>query len=649
MIVLHAAFCDSSLLLWGESSEESSLASRRRRKDPLAAYFDAGPARLAAIAAELGIELKVRTRATREAVAWLPSTKNQPVPSGTLITDEPLSADSCRLEPWIITVLPLDLKQSLSLLMACGTKRLVRPGLLVGADLAFWNVALRFAAGLVMRGQFLPGVKVEDGDFRARWQPVFSGPDARRMHALAQAMPAAARAVVWDASESLPSAQTVLCRFLEIALDGLIRSSPDVRKEGAIDSIHDQWIYALTGQEGAMPRSSVELEVLAAQVQQWQRPIQVSTRAPFRLCFRLEEPKDDSEVWLVRYLLQGTRDPSLILSASEAWNPKPNAASPLGRDVGAAREHLLASLGQAAGIYARIEESLRERTPNGCRLDVTGAHEFLREKAAALERSGFGVMLPAWWTRKGAQTRIKVGVNLKSPARPGDGRLSLESIVEFDWELALGEEKISGAELAALAGLKAPLVRLRGQWVEVNSAEIQAALEFVTKRASDSGTLRDVIQMAVGAVEFAGALELDRVTATGWAANVLAQLQGNTPFEELPQPAGLEGTLRPYQRRGYSWLHFLKRWGLGACLADDMGLGKTIQALADFGGRKLAAGSSAVHAGSAGAGASRRRPPQRCGVPHGGVEARHRSFQLLSLAPRSGGPARRALGRRNSR
>ncbi len=34
------------------------------------------------------------------------------------------------------------------------------------------------------------------------------------------------------------------------------------------------------------------------------------------------------------------------------------------------------------------------------------------------------------------------------------------------------------------------------------------------------------------------------------------------------------------QVRGYSWLGFLKKWGLGACLADDMGLGKTIQTLA---------------------------------------------------------------------
>src|SRR5207244_1185966 len=51
-------------------------------------------------------------------------------------------------------------------------------------------------------------------------------------------------------------------------------------------------------------------------------------------------------------------------------------------------------------------------------------------------------------------------------------------------------------------------------------------------------------------------------------------------FAELPPPTGLDATLRPYQVRGYSWLAFLRRWGLGACLADDMGLGKTVQTLA---------------------------------------------------------------------
>src|SRR5207302_4010921 len=49
---------------------------------------------------------------------------------------------------------------------------------------------------------------------------------------------------------------------------------------------------------------------------------------------------------------------------------------------------------------------------------------------------------------------------------------------------------------------------------------------------------------------------------------------------ETPVPSGLLAELRPYQRTGLSWLHFLTQLGLGACLADDMGLGKTVQVIA---------------------------------------------------------------------
>lgn len=63
-----------------------------------------------------------------------------------------------------------------------------------------------------------------------------------------------------------------------------------------------------------------------------------------------------------------------------------------------------------------------------------------------------------------------------------------------------------------------------------------------------------------------------------------------TDFESIPRaplPARLRAELRPYQRRGYDWLHFLRSIGMGALLADDMGLGKTLQALCAIEGRSL--------------------------------------------------------------
>lgn len=49
---------------------------------------------------------------------------------------------------------------------------------------------------------------------------------------------------------------------------------------------------------------------------------------------------------------------------------------------------------------------------------------------------------------------------------------------------------------------------------------------------------------------------------------------------ECPPLGDLEQVLRPYQKQGVAWLHFLRENGFGGILADEMGLGKTLQTLA---------------------------------------------------------------------
>ena len=61
---------------------------------------------------------------------------------------------------------------------------------------------------------------------------------------------------------------------------------------------------------------------------------------------------------------------------------------------------------------------------------------------------------------------------------------------------------------------------------------------------------------------------------------MVAQLRGASALPEVPQPASVRATLRPYQQQGLNWLQFLRAHGLAGVLADDMGLGKTLQTLA---------------------------------------------------------------------
>ncbi len=197
-----------------------------------------------------------------------------------------------------------------------------------------------------------------------------------------------------------------------------------------------------------------------------------------------------------------------------------------------------------------------------------------------LSQAGFGLLLPGWWTRKGTKTHLKAQAKVKGKKLQIGSGLTLEKIVSFDWEIALGDRVLTVKELQALAKLKAPLVKIRGQWVEVNDAEIRAALEFWKKNPHGEASLRDVIKLAVGASEKAEGLDFEGLNASGWIGELISHLKEKAGFEELPAPNGFSGTLRPYQFRGYSWLAFLRQWGIGACLADDMGLGKTIQTLA---------------------------------------------------------------------
>ena len=66
-----------------------------------------------------------------------------------------------------------------------------------------------------------------------------------------------------------------------------------------------------------------------------------------------------------------------------------------------------------------------------------------------------------------------------------------------------------------------------------------------------------------------------------------ARLRSLAEAPEVPAPAALRGTLRPYQRAGYGWLRALSESGFGGVLADDMGLGKTVQTLALLAHRHL--------------------------------------------------------------
>ncbi len=243
-------------------------------------------------------------------------------------------------------------------------------------------------------------------------------------------------------------------------------------------------------------------------------------------------------------------------------------------------EELLAGLGTAARLFGELEDALHEPAPAMVELDTPGAFRFLKETGPLLSGAGFGVLLPDWVRR--ARLGLKLTTRAQSPSATSvtGPRFGLGDLVDFRYDVAVGDEALDPAELAELARLKVPLVRLRGQWVELDEAHLKAALKFLER--NQAGTMSAADALAAGLGMAAGGpadeIPLVDVDADGWLGDLLSG-QADRRLRPMTTPAGFAGQLRPYQERGLSWLCFLGELGLGGILADDMGLGKTIQLL----------------------------------------------------------------------
>jgi superfamily II DNA or RNA helicase len=214
------------------------------------------------------------------------------------------------------------------------------------------------------------------------------------------------------------------------------------------------------------------------------------------------------------------------------------------------------------------------------------AHRFLRD-VATLETCGLIVRIPNWW-RTDRPPRPQVSV------RVGDQQavsLGANAVLDFSVDLTLGGESLSEQERNQLLSSTDGLVRLRGQWVEVDREKLAVALahwERVEREARSGGiSFYEGMRLLAGAGEPGNAAadepqplrEWSGVAAGSWLYQVLDRLR-NPERETEPSSIGLRSALRPYQLVGVKWLTLLTSLGLGACLADDMGLGKTIQVLA---------------------------------------------------------------------
>jgi len=504
----------------------------------------------------------------------LPEAKGIPAPSPQLIHNWSLPIAEKMLHPFNVDAIWVPALDAITLLLALSAPQPILDGTRVEPGLVtiFWSRVASLVLETLAAQKLIPIIEGKD----AHWLPVLDSlRDAQRLSQLEKAMPPLCRAEIPEISP-----RNLLNSFLNTFCDSLARtwgkdSAPKSENEPA-----SRWISALFNKNPAIQLSPKQIRLLKPSHRAWMRNLHVAGDATSRIAFRLEAPVSEKGAWNLHYLIQAKDDPSLLISANEVWKKSKGALTRLGHRFEQPQEKLLTGLGYAARLFPPITKSLKSKAPTELTIDTQNAYSFLREIAPILEGAGFGILVPPWWNRQGA--RLGVKARLKSNKdKVTEGKMTLRNLISYQWQLSIGDTELTEAEFKALANLKSPLVQIRGEWVTLNAEEIEAAIEFWKKQQFEGEmTLLEAMRMGLGGEESANGLKISKVETDGWLKELMESFEKSEKLEELAQPAGLDGELRPYQKYGYSWLAFLRCWGMGACLADDMGLGKTIQTIA---------------------------------------------------------------------
>lgn len=569
MLVLHGFWSRSSgLCLWAEDSEltvtSRSEALRAARRHPFAATAD--------------VIAPIHAGKPGTAVLLLPSLRKAPLDSPELFraTPRPPSRSGPVLLPWTVPVMCLPAAVALTALDEPAAD--VR----YGASVGYFAELAAFARDLVERGCMLSALCCADSGPVAFWRPVVQGPDIVTLNSLIAAMPPVCRAVP-DAQDAHELATSALHAFVEATARAMLPPSVDLvpprrgRRPKQAPAT-EAWLTALTASDGRFDADLDQLDELAGALQSWD-VIGTEGPGPARAMFRLteiEESQGDPPVWRLEFLLQAMADPSLLVPAEQTWDEDGSLRRWLDRPS----ELLLAELGRAVRIYPELEPALRTARPFGIDLDAEGTYHFLSTAAPILDQAGFGVLLPSWWDRR---RKLGLAVSARTPVDGmvgGISKFSRDRLIDFCWELAVGEDTLTADEIAALAEAKSPLIRLRGQWVAVDPEQLRRGLDFLAKNRSGRASTAEVLALAAGhPADTDTPLEVISVRADGWLGDLLSGTAAQSLLPLAPPPE-FAATLRPYQQRGLAWLAFLSSLGLGSCLADDMGLGKTVQLLA---------------------------------------------------------------------
>ncbi len=460
----------------------------------------------------------------------------------------------------------------------------------IGSDLRFWSHVYRWSLDLICRQKFLPSIDEYNKSF---WQPLLdSNIDQIRLTNFVQKMPSLCRCYV-DSEESPPiNPQELILDFLTNIVDLQVRKLLDPLTVSGNDLTVEPWLNSLVKTDiNYCELPSADSKRLKMAFDHWTLPIQDNlitsdfqlSKKQYRICFKLTPPgssEDNYNNWRLDYYLQAIDNPNFLVPSEQIWQHSHPELQIEERVIENPQEILLKGLGLAGKIYSLIADSLDDSMPNYCQLNAIDAYQFIRSTVWQLQDNGLGIILPKGLTEGTGEKRLGVKIEAKVSLKKGE-RLNLNSLLNYNLKVAVGDKILTNKEFQNLLAQKSPIVEVDGEWLALQPADVRAAQDILDQASNNVNlTVEDALRLSSGNGETIAKLPVISFESSGALAELINSINDYQKIKILPTPKDFKGDLRDYQKAGFSWLYFLEKWNLGACLADDMGLGKTIQLIA---------------------------------------------------------------------
>lgn len=591
MMVVHALWKmdgDGEMYFWAESSEfyYAGRTAEDAERHPFSVKFTSLVEKIGELSA--GVGPGVGRRHTIR--LYLPSSGHRPTPSD-LIPKKDIPEKPDRLLLWKVP--SIGMKAAYALQFFIGLKENLPEDVALGSSFKYWHEVTKLAIELVSRQAFAPGVFNDDKNVSrlyTRWRAYPNDQDMQRINQLLGFMPAVCLASAETFSQAYKT--NLVYSYINGVIDAFVRASNSTTLKSPEQeySLPHEFLRSLVSPDQKFEVTGRDISKFYAQIKSWLSPLDRGDRiTPLRTCFRVEEPPENGKesgdsAWRISFMLQARNDPSLMVPAPVVWDTESDVVKYVNASFENAQERLLEDLGTASSLYPRLEASLEEPTPEFVSLNAEEAYGFMRDVSPLLVDSGFNVQFPSWWRKPEGLASVRLKLSpIKGDTKSSSGLFGISSLAEFDWSVAVGDTTLGPEELSRLVELKVPLINFRGKWVEVRKEDLEKAVSFFEKKHQGHRmTVGEALGIGLGNSFPETGMRVSKLEGEGWIGELLNRLDADEKMELLEEPSGFSGRLRPYQKRGASWMSFLNSHGFGACLADDMGLGKTVQMIASF-------------------------------------------------------------------